>query len=484
MKWQDIAKEALDRSLNPIPNELNEIDWKEQLSSNKDRLKQHLIAFSNHPGGGFLAFGIRNTDGVVLGLTEQDIQDIQAKLTNLGRDSLEPPIRLTHSAEKFEGKLILLTHIKESHQKPVHIRGKSIENSYIRSGGTTRRASRAEIGNLLLHSTTPCYEETHCSALIDGSSVLKLLDYKTIARLMKMKLPTSRAGVLEWLASIKMIVAFEEKGFYVTKLGALCAAKNLEDFGLDRKAVRVIKYKGKNKVETEKEWTGTRGYAGRFEPLIEFVLEKLPSSEVIGRALRAEVTVYPEIAIRELVANALAHQDFSITGAGPMIEIFDDRIEITNPGKLLPSKKVDRLIGATPESRNELLARTFRACYICEERGSGFLKSATAIELYGLPPLRFIEGTNSFKVIMYSPKKYADMSPEERIDAVYQHSVLQFFSDSSLTNKSLRERLKMATRSRPQVSQLINKAIVAKRIKPKDPNNTSQKFAEYVPYWA
>ena len=74
-----------------------------------------------------------------------------------------------------------------------------------------------------------------------------------------------------------------------------------------------------------------------------------------------------------------------------MIEIFADRIEISSPGKLLPGKKIDRLIRATPESRNEVLAAAFRRFNICEERGSGFEKAITAIEFFGLPPLKMEE---------------------------------------------------------------------------------------------
>jgi len=80
-------------------------------------------------------------------------------------------------------------------------------------------------------------------------------------------------------------------------------------------------------LETEKEFPGSKGYAIGFEGLIEFTKALLPGSEIIKNALRTETTVYPEIAIRELVANALIHQDFSIRGSVPMIEIFADRIE-------------------------------------------------------------------------------------------------------------------------------------------------------------
>eukprot|EP00731_Ephydatia_muelleri_P032978 g32978.t1 len=166
-----------------------------------------------------------------------------------------------------------------------------------------------------------------------------------------------------------------------------------------------------------------------------------------------------------------------------MIEIFDNRIEISNPGKLLPSKTLDRLIGTTPQSRNDALASAFRRYNICEERGSGFQKSVAAIELYGLPPLRFEELANSFRVTIYAPRNFAELSPSERIEAAYQHCVLQYFSSSAMTNTSLRERFKMHDKQRSQVSLVIKEALNQNIIKAKDPNNLSTKFVEYIPSW-
>lgn len=166
-----------------------------------------------------------------------------------------------------------------------------------------------------------------------------------------------------------------------------------------------------------------------------------------------------------------------------MIEIFEDRIEISNPGKLLPTKKIDRLIRTTPESRNEVLAAAFRRFNICEERGSGFEKAVAAIELYGLPPLKFEEFENSFRVTMYSPKSFAELTPAERVEACYQHCIIRYFSSGGMTNTSLRERFKMHEKQRPQVSLVIKDALDARKIKARDPNNESTKFAEYIPIW-
>jgi ATP-dependent DNA helicase RecG len=483
--WTKKAKEVLEHSLGKVPQELNELDWKEYLSPKTDKLCKHIAAFANYPGGGYLVFGVDDKTATPKGIIKKDADIIIEKLANLCRDGITPLVSIDHSIEEFNGVSLLFVHIKESSVKPVHLSGKTIEDSYVRSGGTTRKASRQEIGGLMLNSKTPVFEELHASTLKNQIQVMTLLDYATIYKLLKIPSPSNIEEIIKWLVDEKMIVEVDHAGYYITNFGALAAANNLNEFdGLARKAIRLVKYEGKNKTAGSKEFPGSKGYAIGFEALIQFVKGLLPGSEVIKNALRVDTSVYPEIALRELIANALIHQDFSIRGTGPMIEIFDDRIEISNPGRLLPSKKIDRLIRTTPESRNEVLAAAFRRYNICEERGSGFEKAVRAIELYGLPPLKFSETENSFKVIMYSPKKYAEMSQQERLEAAYQHSVIQYFSNEGMTNASLRQRFGMHDKQVSQISRLIKESVDSGRIKPKDPSNDSKKFPAYIPYWA
>lgn len=482
--WIHKAIDFLEHSLKPIPQELNELDWKEELSPNNKKLSGHISAFANQPGGGFLVFGIENKTGTVKGVNQADAEVIVQKLSGICRESVNPIVAIDHAIELYDGRPLLFVYIKESAIKPVHIASGTLEDAFIRSGGTTRKASRQEVGSLMLNSKTPQYEELHASKLKSGAEILDALDYRTIYKLLDKPIPQNQEEIVKWLENEKMIQVIDGAGNYITNFGALAAAQNLKDFdSLARKCIRLIKYKGKNKSETEKEYPGSKGYAIGFEGLIEFVKALLPGSEIIKNALRKETVVYPEIALRELIANALIHQDFTVRGSGPMIEIFDDRIEISNPGKLLPTKKIDRLIRTTPESRNEILASAFRRYNICEERGSGLEKAVTAIELYGLPPLRFEELENSFRVTMYSPKTFAELTQKERVEACYQHSILKYYSGGGMTNTSLRERFKMHEKQRPQVSLVIKDALDKGRIKPKDPNNVSTKFAEYIPIW-
>jgi predicted HTH transcriptional regulator len=229
-------------------------------------------------------------------------------------------------------------------------------------------------------------------------------------------------------------------------------------------------------LKTIREQEGKLGYAVAFEKLVNYVNDKLPSNEEIGRVFRKQVNIYPELAIRELLANALIHQDFTVRGTSIMIEIFDNRIEISNPGK--PLIDVNRFIDHSPESRNELLASLMRRMNICEERGSGVDKVIAEIEVYQLPAPEFIAGDNYTRVVLYSPKSLRQMSKPDKVRACYQHCCLKYVSGEYMTNQSLRERFDIDKKNYSIISRLIREAIGAGVIAEYDTSRM------YVPYWA
>jgi len=219
---------------------------------------------------------------------------------------------------------------------------------------------------------------------LSEEDVLSLIDYPSYFTLLNIPLPESRENILKSLAEEKLIVKEGTSRWSVTNLGAILFARDISKFSsLSRKAIRVIQYKGENRVETVREQPGHKGYACGFEALVEYINTVVPSNEVVGKALRKDVPMFPDLAIRELVANALIHQDFYLAGTSPMIEIFTNRIEITNPGK--PLVKTDRFIDSPPKSRNEGLASLMRRIGVCEERGSGVDKVIFETEFYQLP---------------------------------------------------------------------------------------------------
>ncbi len=259
-------------------------------------------------------------------------------------------------------------------------------------------------------------------------------------------------------------------------------AKDLTNFAhLKRKAVRVIIYEGKDRINTQREQGGAKGYASGFEGLINFIDNLLPRNEVIGKALRKEVPIYPELAVRELVANAIIHQDFSISGTGPMIEIFTNRMEITSPG--VPLINTERFLDNPPRSRNEILASFLRRVGICEERGSGIDKVVSSTESYQLPaPVIEVIGDHT-RVTLFKYKPLNEMEREEKTHACYLHACLKYVSKEQLTNASLRQRFGLAAKDNSVASRIIKDALDAGRIKQLDPN-TAPRYMKYIPYWA
>ena len=275
--WLERAVALLTASLEPPRQELNEIDWKFSLSPDKKRLTEHLSAFSNYAGGGFLAFGI-TPDGIPTDMEAEAVETIVNQLANLGRSSVESPIAIDHAVENFCGARLLFVRIAEAAVKPIHIRGKTIADAFIRSGGTTRIASRAEIGTMLLHSKTPKWEELRVSVLLSDEEICARLEVIPIFGMLGKTPPTAQNDLLDWMEGEHFIIREPAGGGYITNLGAITAAKEILDFPeLSRKAVRVIIYDGLSKSHTKSERQGTFGYALSFQGSPELCAADAPA---------------------------------------------------------------------------------------------------------------------------------------------------------------------------------------------------------------
>jgi predicted HTH transcriptional regulator len=223
------------------------------------------------------------------------------------------------------------------------------------------------------------------------------------------------------------------------------------------------------------------GYASGFENALKYLDAMLPSREVIENGLRIRKTQFPSVAIREIIANALIHQDFTVTGAGPVIEVFSNRIEVTNPGA--PLVEVLRILDNPPRSRNEKLAGLSRRLRMCEELGSGWDKIVTSCEYMQLPAPRIVAYPENTKVILWAAEKFSDMSQEDKLWTCYMHACIKTVMGEQLTNKSLRDRFGLADSSAGSISRLIKQAVSEKLIKPLD-ESTAPRYMKYVPIWA
>lgn len=317
---------------------------------------------------------------------------------------------------------------------------------------------------------------------LELQEVAKLLETSVYIEMRGMPQPANMEGAIHYLMEEELVLRQDNGLFAITNLGALLLARNLNDFSrISRKAVRVIQYADNSRLDMLKENTGTKGYVVDFERVMQYIDALLPSREVIDGALRQTRSAYPPLAIREVVANALIHQDFAITGTGPTIEIFPNRIEITNPG--IPLIDVRRFIDNPPKSRNEKLALLMRRFRLCEELGTGWDKIVLACEQALLPAPRIDVYEEGIKVTLFAGMPFASIPMEDRLQACYLHACIKYVQGEQLTNSSLRKRFGLSASSSGTISRLIREAVLRGLIKALDPD-TAPKHMKYIPEWA
>jgi predicted HTH transcriptional regulator len=351
---------------------------------------------------------------------------------------------------------------------------------WMRSGEELVPMSEDQLRKIFAEGAPDAMEEFARTGL-HGAAVVDLLDTQRFFELIGLPYPSDRNGVLDRLLAERLIDE-TPGGFGIRRLTALLLAKRLSDFPeVERKAVRVVVYNGTSKLETKLDRKSKVGYAASFTGMVRFIMSQLPQNEVIENALRKEVKLIPEIAVREVLANALIHQDLNMEGASVMVEIYGDRVEFSNPGE--PIVPTERFIDGY-QSRNERMADLMRRMHICEERSSGIDKLVNAAEVFQLPAPEFRVGHRRTQVIIYGPKPFADMDRADRIRACYQHCVLRYVMNERMTNQSLRERFHLPESKVASITQIIAATLESGAIKPDERVGSSRKFARYLPHWA
>lgn len=472
--------------LRKLPAETGWVEFKENYSNPED-IGEYLSALSNTAAllgraNGYVVWGVHDGNHEITGtnfkpgLAKEGNEDIQSWLSRL----LNPRLHFSFHELTYEGKPLVVLEIPRAHGRPVQFQG----NEFVRVGSHRQKLKdhpqlERELWRVF---ETTSFEELIALPHLEDATVLTLLDYPSYFELLGQTLPSDRDRILSRLADDGIIVRDPAGRWDITNLGAVLFARNLEEFkGLGRKAARIIVYDGKGRLKTVREQLVRKGYAAGFSGLIEYVNALLPRTEVVGQALRREVPLYPEPAIRELIPNALIHQDFSVTGSGPMIEIFSDRMEITNPG--LPLIDTQRFLDTPPRSRNEILASFMRRVGICEERGSGVDKVVAETERHLLPAPVFEKVGESTRAILFTHKPLRDMDRAERSRACYLHACLRYVEREAMTNSSLRARLGISEPNKAIASRIIADAIKDHLVKAEDPSQ-GRKYARYIPEWA
>ena len=430
----------------------------------------------------YMVWGVDDTTHNILGTS------VRLAMMKKGQEELENWLR--HQLSKNANFEFLETEIDGNHVELIRIHKALLtpvsfeKTEYIRSGSYTKKLNEfpeltAQLWDKLRNNQ---FEDMCPTKDLRYADVLRMIDCGAYFSMLKLPQPTEEQEVMHYLLEDGVVVRFDNGLYGITNLGAILFAKDLNVFPrLGRKAMRVVQYQGRNRLYIQKEETFNAGYAICFEDMVRFVSALLPSSEDVATVALTTKSKYPLPSIREAIANSLIHQDLYITGTGPVVEVFDNRIEVTNPGT--PLVDIMRIIDNPPKSRNEKLASLMRRMKMCEELGRGWDRMVLACEMQYLPAPRIEIFEESTKVTLFSEMEYKNISADDKVWSCYLHACLMYIQGDALTNTSLRDRFGLKESSAGSVSRLIKDAVEKNKIKALDPQ-TAKRYMRYVPIWA
>lgn len=465
----------------------SEKTWIEYKVGNADpeQIGEYLSALANSAAleqrrRGYLIWGVQDQTLQILGTEFRPTKVGGEELMNWLTRMISPQVYFEFNQVLYAEHLLVVLEVDRAVGSPVQFKNQG----FIRVGSIKKKL-KDHVGleqRLWQVLNAAAVEDGIAMDHLEVGDLLTRLDYPSYFKRTRKPLPETRSHIIESLAQAGLISWDVGSGWAILNLGALLFANRLDDFpALAGKAARVVTYAGTSRMQPQRDKIGVQGYARGFEGLMSFILDHLPEREVIGDAFRTQETDFPSSAIREIVGNALMHQDLSISGAGPMIEIFKDRVEVTNPG--VPLIDPERFIDSPPRSRNEKLARAMRLLGMSEERGSGWDKVTFEVELHQLPP-PLVEVTDAHtRVVLFGPQPLAAMDRADRARAVYQHSCLKYVNREPMTNQTLRGRFGIAKHNSAQASRLIKEAIELQLIAVHDAA-VGPRGLRYVPFWA
>lgn len=484
--------QELVRSLAALPTE---VEWIEFKVNNKDpeRIAKYISGLSNAATlsdrtTAYIVWGIEDDNHKVIGT---DFEYRKAKKGNMELElwlaqQINPKIGFSFHEVPFQDETgnpfhVTLIEIPCAESEPTRFGSVS----YIRIGSNLKPLSEFKEKEAELwrkFDKTPIEKRMAYTEASDND-IVTLLDYPGYYRKLSWPIPGNRDKVLQDLSDEKFIYKNDGGTWDITNFGALMIASNLTKFErLSKRAVRVIRYADKSRLDGISEREFTSGYVISFEDIVAYIMAVIPQEEIMEGGIRRQKFSFPESAIRELLANTLVHQALDQYGTSPMVEIFADRIEFSNAGA--PLVAIERIIDTVPLSRNENMAGFMHRCGICEERGSGYDKIIAATSANALLAPKIENQNNQFtKVTLFSRIPFELTAKEDRIRTCYMFACLAFVNSSAITNADIRSAFGLEETDKVKASRVIRDTIGANLIKPVDPS-TAPRYMKYVPFWA
>lgn len=484
------AEEEYYRSLiNRLRSLPDETEWVEFKVNNcePELIGEYISALSNSAAycdkeKAYLLWGINDGTHKIEGtkFVPKRAKKGNQELENWLLGNLKPAVDFKFTEIETVSGNVVVMEIPAATSKPTSFR----DVEYIRVGTYKKklRDHPEKERKLWLSFETKPFELRIAKENISASEVTELLDCAAYYTLMKLPLPSNREAIIHNMVDEQFIREMDNGNYEITNMGAMLFAKDLKIFDhLKRKAIRVIQYKGNGRTTAIREQIFTKGYAIQFDDITDYIMTLIPQEEKIEGGRRQVHVMFPKKAVREMLGNIMIHQDLTAHGSGPMMEIFDTKVEASSPGNLLVD--VNRIIDTAPHSRNENMASFLRIVDICEERGSGFDRMEEGMSELRIPAPKVETAEDFCRTKLYWYQSLNSWSKEDKIRTCYLAACYYYVNETEVSNAVLRERFGVDAKNMAIISRIIKATIDAVFIKLAD-KNAALKNRRYVPYWA
>lgn len=389
-----------------INSESGDLEFKAARDNVPREIWKSISAFSHNRGGGIIVFGVREDPYEIAGC--KGVDQMQIKLIEFFNDKMSYPLRPKYYVIPFDDKNIIAIYVPEcpKEHKPCYYLPVGLpKGAYIREGNTNRPLTDNEFRTYIASSKQFQFDLSEAP-----NAKLSDLSKEKIKFLLDKKEDQIKRGAQSLINNelLRNLGIARDYNFQVkpTIAGYLIFAENIirEKYPYDRYTIRCVRFAGSDSASDIIDKLDISGTLDeQIDETYKFILRNISKTAYIAGTKRSERYEYPEQAIRELIANSVIHRDYKIIETYIHVHIFENRIEISNPGSLPPGVTIGNIKDAQ-FSRNAIIAARLKDLDYMEEYGRGIDVVLNRMQEWDLPIPIFRNSVNSFQAIILGDK--------------------------------------------------------------------------------
>jgi ATP-dependent DNA helicase RecG len=421
------------------------LEFKRDLSSPEGALKA-IVAFAN-TSGGVLVLGVEDGTKKVKGIP--NILAEEERLANLIADSISPRLVPSIEVMPWRKTQVLAVEIYPSANRPHYLNRLGAEEGvFVRVGSTNRRADQVLIEEMRRYNQVSSFDEQPQPELNSEA-----IDFRVASEFFKPIRKLTRPD----LQTLKIMTSYQ--GRVVPTIGGILL------FGTDRLNhypdawIQVGRFAGNDRRRIL-DSVEVRSYLpGAADEVILFLRKHMTREAVIGPVKRTDLWTYPVVAVREAIMNAIVHADYAQRGAPIRVALFDDRLEIENPGLLPFGLTIEDIRKGISKLRNRVIGRAFHELGLIEHWGSGIQRMTAACRDRGLDVPKLEEIGTHFRVTLSATPRRAP-AKDARDEAIL--AALYSSLEAGLSTSEIAKQINLSPRaSRTRLAALVERGLIA-----------------------